>query len=415
MRPIIGMIVLLFANSSISLGESGQFELIGSVAFPGDATDDSAANDKIAPNKAGDLLGGFSAMDYIGDDQYLVLPDRGPGDSENIYQCRFFTIRIKIDPAASPKVTGQLLGTTRLTDSTGQPLVGDPRKYSSQKGEESLRFDPEGIRLLGKDSVVISDEYGPHVYLFTRDGMKIKEFAVPDSYKVDFSSADASQEIARNTKGRQANAGFEGLAVTPSGNKVVALLQKPLIQDSEDLGNGSKRGGVNCRMVVFNPIGQPVNEFVYTLEENGLGVSEMLAVDEHQFLVMERDSKSGLAAKNKKIFLIDLRNATDVSKIESLPIKSLPIETYPKGPVDGSDSGGAIRSVGKRLVLDLLSPASGIARESIEEKQECLSFGPTLADGRRTLILGIDNDFDKSAPSLFYVYAVNQDAFADLE
>jgi len=102
--------------------------------------------------------------------------------------------------------------------------------------------------------------------------------------------------------------------------------------------------------------------------------------------------------------LIDTRNATDVSKIQSLPT----------GPLGSPDSGESIRSVRKRLVLDLLSPASGMARESIEEKQECLTFGPTLADGRRTLILGIDNDFEVSAPSVFYVYAVSPDVFADM-
>lgn len=374
------------------------FELLGSFAFPGDAVDHSGANENLEQRSSDHFLGGFSSMEYIGGDQYLVLPDRGPGGSDSVYQCRFHTIEIKVDPTSPPKVSGQLLGTIFLTSSGGQPLVGDPSKFSTRAGDESLRFDPEAIRLLGKDSLVISDEYGPHVYHFTRDGKKIGEFAVPESYKVDFPSADVALEIAKNTKGRQANAGFEGLAVTPSGNKIVAILQKPLIQDSEVLvGDGAKRDGVNCRMVVFSPDGQPVNEFVYTLEKSGLGVSEILGVDEHQFLVMERDSKSGPDANNKQIFLIDTRNATDVSKVESLPT----------GPVGRSQGGNSIRSVSKKLVLDLLTPESGIARETIEKKQECLTFGPTLADGRRTLILGIDNDFQVSAPSVFYVYAIS--------
>lgn len=404
MRHIISLTVLLLGYCSIALGQTQHFELLGTLVFPGDTIDRSGIDESSQRDKPHHLFGGFSAMEYIGSDQYLVLPDRGPGDIESVYQCRFHTIRIKIDPAGSPKIKGKLLETTRLTSTSGQPLVGDPRKYSARPGEESLRFDPEAIRMLGKDSLVVSDEYGPHVYLFTRDGVKIGEFAVPNAYKVDFVSADATEEATQNVKGRQSNAGFEGLAVTPSGRKIVAIIQKPLIQDSVGLGDGSKRDGVNCRMVVFSAEGQPVNEFVYTLEKSGLGVSEMLAVDEHQFLVMERDSKSGLAAKNKQIFLIDTRNATDVSKVVSLPTR----------PVDNLQGGDAIRSVSKRLVLDLLSPESGMDHESIEEKQECLAFGPTLADGRQTLVLGIDNDFDVTAPSVFYVYAVSPDVFVDV-
>ncbi len=404
MLHIVGIVVLLVGHEASAFGQPNRFELLGSLVFPGNTIDRSSLDESSEQTKAHHLFGGFSAMEYMGDDRYLVLPDRGPGDVENEYQCRYHTLLIKIDPTNSPVVTGALLGTTRLTASSGQPLVGDPSKYSTDASHESLRFDPEAIRLLGNDSLVISDEYGPHVYRFTRDGKKIGEFAVPESYKVDFPSADVALEATKNTRGRQANAGFEGLAVTPGGDKIVAIIQKPLIQDSEVLSDGVKRDGVNCRMVVFNPDGQPVNEFVYTLEKSGLGVSEMLAVDEHQFLVMERDSKSGLAAKNKQIFLIDTRNASDVSKVESLPT----------GPIDDSQGGDAIRSVSKRLVLDLLSPESGIGHASIEEKQECLTFGPTLADGRRTLILGIDNDFDESSPSVFYVYAIRPDVFTGL-
>ncbi len=360
MRHIISIIVLLLGHCSIAFGQTQHFELLGTLVFPGDTIDRSGIDKNPEQNAPHHLFGGFSAMEYIGNDQYLVLPDRGPGDIGNVYQCRYHTLLIKIDPAGSPKITGKLLKTTRLTSASGQPLVGDPSSYSTQAGKKSLRFDPEAIRLLGNDSLVISDEYGPHVYLFTRGGVKIGEFAVPDAYKVDFVSADAAEEATKNDKGRQPNAGFEGLAVTPSGNKIVALIQKPLIQDSEGLDNGPKRDGVNCRMVVFNPAGQPLNEFVYTLEKSGLGVSEMLAVDEHQFLVVERDGKSGLDAKHKQIFLIDTRNSTDVSKIQSLPT----------GPVGSADSGEAIRSVRKRLVLDLLSPASGIDRESIVNRSK---------------------------------------------
>jgi hypothetical protein len=402
MRTFISVTLLLVCHWTTGYCQSLTIELIGTVAFPGDAIDSSKPKVSSNLSVAYDRLGGFSSIEYIGDDQYIVLPDRGPGDADSAYACRFHTFEIKIDPVATSKVSGRLVRTDFFTTDHGQPLVGDPKQLPTQKGDPDLRFDPEGIRLLGEDKLVVSDEYGPSIYVFSRSGRKLKEFAVPIAFRVDVAISDPLEEAARNRKGRQPNGGFEGLAVTPSGERIVALLQKPLIQDSEDFGPG-ERNGFHCRMIVFDPDGQPVEQFVYTTDQGAFGQSELLAVTEQRFLVIERDSKSGNAAQQKRIYLIDTTNATDVSKIDSLPAGRLQ---------DFKD--GTIQSVKKHLVLDLLSPDSGIDRQLVDKKQECLTFGPTLSDGRITLILGVDNDFDVSTPSVFYVYAMSPAFLKDL-
>jgi hypothetical protein len=40
------------------------------------------------------------------------------------------------------------------------------------------------------------------------------------------------------------------------------------------------------------------------------------------------------------------------------------------------------------------------------EKIEGLTFGPKLADGRETLLVGTDNDFESKAASYIWVFAV---------
>jgi hypothetical protein len=399
---LLGTVLLCFFGCDSTLGQGVAIQWIGSWAIPGDAIDRSKPKPTSDQAAGFHRLGGFSSIQYIGEDQYIVLPDRGPGDDDSIYECRFHTFEIKIDPVATPKVSGRLVRTDFFTTAQGQPLVGDPKQLPTQKGEPDLRFDPEGIRLLGEDQLVVSDEYGPSVYVFSRRGRKLKEFTVPNAFRVDVPNSDPLEEAARNRKGRQPNGGFEGLAVTPSGQRIVALLQKPLIQDSEDIGSG-ERNGVHCRMIVFDPDGQPVEQFVYTTDQSAFGQSELLAVTEDRFLVIERDSKSGNAAQQKRIYLVDTSNATDVSKIDSLPAGRLH---------DFKD--GTIQSVKKHLVLDLLSPDSGIDRRLVDKKQECLTFGPTLTDGRITLILGVDNDFDVSTPSVFYIYALSPQLLKDL-
>lgn len=402
LRTFISITMLLVCHCATGFCQSAPIEFIGSLSFPGDASDSTSPRSSTDQSAVNNRLGGFSSIEYLGEDRYIVLPDRGPGDGDAVYACRFHTFEIKIDPTSVAKVSGRLLRTDYFTTAQGKALVGNPKQLPAQPNEPDLRFDPEAIRLLGEDKLVVSDEYGPHVYLFSLSGKKLGEFAVPDTFRVEVASSDPVEEAIQNRKGRQPNGGFEGLAVTPSGQRIVALLQKPLIQDSDDLGSG-ERNGVHCRMVVFNREGQQVEQFVYTTDHTAFGQSELVAVTENRFLVIERDSKSGAAAKHKRIYLVDTSDATDVSKIESLSAVRLQ---------DLKD--GMIRSVKKHLVLDLLSPVSGIDRQAIDKKQECLTFGPTLDDGRITLILGVDNDFDVSAPSVFYVYALSPQFLKDL-
>lgn len=384
------------------------FELLGTVELPGNSVDHSGLTDRLEEGIPHNLLGGFSAIEFLGDDQYLILPDRGPGDGANTYRCRFHRMQIKIDPSATPAVSVELKATVMLVGPNGAPYVGHASQHSERPNMPAGRYDPEGIRMLGPDTIIISDEYGPAVSAFSLHGVKQKDFAVPDSFRVVSPDADAEQEAAKNRRGRQVNGGFEGLAITPSGKSVMALLQRPLIQDSEipsdaEAGEVDKRDGLLCRMVEFDDAGIPRRELAYPLDRNGLGQSELLAVNEHQFLVLERDSKGGTASSSKRIYLIDTRGASDVSAIESLPAGNL-ID------VDGSDP---IRTVQKELFLDLLDPSNGIATETIGKKFECLTFGPTLSDGRRTLIIGTDNDFVEDVPSVLYVFAFSPDRLRD--
>jgi hypothetical protein len=408
MRSLITCLTLTLLSATVAVADQTTFELIGTLEFPGDAVDRSGLTDRLEQGKPHNLLGGFSAIEYIGNDQYLVLPDRGPGDGANSYHCRFHRLQIKIDPTATPAVSADLEETVMLTTSSGLPLSGHAKEHSDQSNQPARRYDPEGIRMLGPDAIVISDEYGPWVSTFSVHGVKQNDYSIPESFQISSPDADAEQEAIKNRSGRQVNGGFEGVAVTPSGKSVVALLQRPLIQDSEAPESDSavdveKRDGIHCRMIVFDRSGNPRNQWVYSLDENGLGQSEILAVNEHEFLVLERDSKPGNQSRSKRIYLIDTRGATDVSATPALP----------KGDLSGLSGPTEVRAVRKTLFLDLLDPKNGIPTETIDKKFECLTFGPTLADGRRTLIVGTDNDFAEDLPSRFYVYAFSADLLPD--
>ena len=66
-----------------------------------------------------------------------------------------------------------------------------------------------------------------------------------------------------------------------------------------------------------------MREYAYALENPRNGVSEILALIDHRFLVLERDSKSCSEARDKKLHLIDLNGGSDIHGIKSLTEQAL--------------------------------------------------------------------------------------------
>ncbi len=53
---------------------------------------------------------------------------------------------------------------------------------------------------------------------------------MPPEISVAHPAADKEEKIDGNVRGRVSNKDFEGLAISPDGSKLFALLQAPLIQ-----------------------------------------------------------------------------------------------------------------------------------------------------------------------------------------
>ena len=367
-------------------------------------------------------LGGFgSAIAYASGNTFLALPDRGPNavtfdpaiDSTASYVNRFHTITMDLDANTSGtglpftltprlRATTLLWSLTPLVYGSGQDLgVGsgvppinnflqhfftgrsdnfDPTRNSGDPND--ARFDTEGMRISNDGlSVFISDEYGPYVYQFSRfTGLRLRSFKLPASFYVTNLSPISNNEISGNTSGRVANKGMEGLAITPDGRTLVGIMQNALIQDAN-------AGATKLLRIVTIDIlsGQVTHQFAYLLT-TGSGVSEILALNNHEFLVDERDGNgraNGNDAKTKQLFKIDLTGAVDVSAMD--------------GPT------AALNAVGKTLFLNIVQvlTANGIAAGDIPAKIEGLAFGPDVWQGNtllHTLWVSNDNDFLQTVP-----------------
>lgn len=367
--------------------------LLATGTIPGDATDLSGLKDKLPDGTPHNRLGAMgSGIAWTGDaDRYVMVADRGPKDGAVPYVCRFHTFDIPVK--AGEAIKPRLLSTTLMKDAGGKPYVGLMSAFGDgAKGGQ--RLDPEGVRVARNGNLFVSDEYGPFVIEFTPDGKEVRRLKVPEKFLIAKEGTTDDEERKNNKSGRQPNRGMEGLAISPDGGKLHGIMQSVLTQDGDPDPKKGYVVGANIRIVEIDTKTDATREFVYPMDDARHGINEMLAINDHEFLVLERDNKGGTKAEAKKLFRIDVSGASDVSKVEKLPAKGLP---------------EGVKPVTKKLFLDLLDPAFGLAGKDFPEKIEGLAFGPDLPDGRRLLLVTSDNDLEAAEPTYFFAFAIDKD------
>ncbi|MBI3367150.1 MAG: esterase-like activity of phytase family protein [Burkholderiales bacterium] len=421
LRPTLLAALLLSALGSAH----AKIELIA-IGQLSQAVDLSGLSGSLENGKAAASLGGIgSGLAWAGGSTFLALPDRGPNatawnsavDDTTSYIARYHSLTLELTHSASGSLpytlTPTLNQTTLLYSASAlnygpvTPSANSAGKFyfdgrsdnfaaGSSTNPNNARLDPEGIRVsTDRKSVFVSDEYGPYVYQFDRaTGERIRSFALPANLAISTLSAKGDAEIAGNSVGRIANKGMEGLAITPDGKTLYGFMQSPLAQDSKAGKPGS--GDVN-RIVQIDIASGAVKEFAYNNLVGGssFNSSEMLALNDHQFLVLERDGKGlgdGSKAAFKQLRLVDLSGAADVTALSG--------EAALK-PLAASSS----------LFLDIRAVlnANGIADTDIPAKLEGISFGDDIVDGGttyHTLYLANDNDFvpDVAGSNKFFVF-----------
>jgi hypothetical protein len=377
---------------------SAAITFIGEGSVPGTARDQSGLDglleDGVTPHN---LAGGFgSAIAYTGrDNLYVATPDRGPADGTTSYIDRFYTLRIELkrQSANGYQVVPEIIATRLLRRGGNDFFTGSAAAFDATGSADGLRFDPEGVRVSRcGNSLFVSDEYGPYLYEFNlASGKRLRSISAPNKYLIDYPSATPSVELSKNVAGRQSNRGMEGLAISPDGSKLYGIMQSPLIQDG-GLDANNARVGLNTRILETDVVTGAAREFLYPLDSRSNGISEILAVNDRELLVLERDGRVGVAATFKRIFKIDIAGATDIRDVKQLPTSGIPADVV---------------AVTKQLFIDLLNPAFGLAGASFPEKIEGLAFGPDLEDGRHLLLVVNDNDFVATQPTRIFAFAID--------
>lgn len=381
--------------------------LVNSLIIPGETTDLSSGS---GANQ--NRFGFFSDLYYDRHENvYYGLGDRGPGGGVIEYNTRVQKFSLTVNPNTGAISDFTLLETILFETADGNNFNGFSPTINGPLG---LSFDPEGFAVAPNGNFYVSDEYGPSIYEFSANGKFVRALTIPENLKpkdsngnVNYSTADEGEVVT----GRVKNRGFEGMTLSPDGKQLYALLQDPLTEEGQSpSGQANGRFSRNLRLIEFDTTtGASTAQYIYQLESldsineripgttddfnpnaqgRNIGISAIVALNNEEFLVLERDNRgfgvedptaTGRPTGTKRVYKINLAEATDVSSISLTGINELPPAVKPvqKSVEPFFDFAAALQAAG----------------QVIPEKLEGLTIGPQLADGSYGILLGTDNDF----------------------
>lgn len=364
------------------IGLTAHADVLTASTYVNGITLNGGATDLSQGTSAERRLGYFSDLYYDANrNEWWGLSDRGPGGGLLNYETRVqrFTLDIASNGAISNFQVAQTIkfrdpGTTSVPGGSFNGLAPNP---TSNLGRA---LDPEGVVIHPKTgNLLVSDEYGPSLLEFDRNGNLLRRFTTPANLVPRNATSGTANYAsdAGNTAGKRTNRGFEGLAISPDGKFTYAMLQSAML----DEGGGN---GVYSRIVKFdNANGMALAQYAYRMDTagQGRGISSLVALGNDKFLVLERNNRGlGIGATvspaDKVVYEISLTGAVDVSNTVL--------------PATGAFAGAVIKTP-KKMDLDANTQAA-LGNKS-PEKWEGLSVGPLLGNGQYLMLAGTDNDY----------------------
>lgn len=265
----------------------------------------------------GQPVQGFSAVHAVGDGSYLTMSDNGFGNKQNSpdFQLRVHQIRPDLSTGEVELLTGGFV----LSDPDGHvgwtiwrdggcaeaEAAGTlPAGYSCPEPDRILTgwdFDLESMQIDDDGTFWFGDEFGPFL-LHTDAQGRLLEAPIPTPGV----QAPQNPELVGEPN-LPSSKGFEGMGISPNGQHLYPMLEGSTAED--------KAAGLGADLRIYEVRLHPsqgaafTGDFLrYRMESEAHALGDFIAVNMHQYLVIERDSLQGDAAEFKRIYLVDLRD-----------------------------------------------------------------------------------------------------------
>lgn len=365
-KPVLSLVALLaFGSSFIDTGsvQSGSALSIGRMEIQYLDTFTMPKGAQLQGNP----IGGLSGIDYAPGFGYVAISDNR-GETGPV---RLYTLELPTD--------GGKLGTPRF-DREVDLLDVDGLPYARRSADtESVRWTPDRDGFIYTSEGEAKVDRSGFVRQSDRDGAYVTDLPVPAAY------TPSKDEFGRPIAGIRDNLGFESMTIGRRGNTVVALSENALAQDGPAAGVGVESP---ARLLeIDRRTGADLGEYIYPVDPvapGGMpvatGVAEVVAVDDHTFLTLERSLITDTGAFTGRIYIASTVGADDVAGSVVVPADA--------------------KRMRKQMLFDFA--AVGIDPQCVEG----MTWGPELPDGRRTLVLVSDDNFGLAGNTAFHLLAV---------
>lgn len=343
----------------------------------------------------GVMLGGIGSDIYPAGrkGEFWTVTDRGPNGQIKVDGTKRRTFPVPgFDPAiVKVRVSGkrvEVLRSIPLTTRSGAPVTGLPNQAGRDEAPYSydaktpLAYNPNGLDTEGivrsaDGSFWLVDEYGPSLVHVSGNGRVLARY-VPEGLNLKGADYPVVEALPAVLLHRKVNRGFEGLALLPGGDLVLAV-QSPLSLPDQDAGEASR----NVRLLRFSTKKRAVTaEYAYRFDAvdvvdpgeedtSELKISSVVAIGGNDLLVEERTDR---AARLHRVTLP--RGAGILGSRWDTPSASPSYEEL----ADPAASGVPV--LRKSLVVDL-GAVTGVPGK----------IEGVAVTGRNTLALINDNDF----------------------
>jgi len=324
-------------------------------------------------------VGGLSAITCDAGRQvyYIISDDRSARNP-----ARFYTVRIMLP---NNRLTGiEWLDTTSLLDRSGTPfpplspdttppvIPPDPEGIAFDERRQQLFWSSEGERIVKDPNRPLLLD--PWVRVAGLDGAFRGQYALPPVLS-----------MSQQDTGARTNNGLEGLTLTPSGNFLFAGMEDPGFNDGS---LPTADAGALTRITRFDvSTGTASAQYAYPLDPisapNGdaNGLSDLVALDDDNFLVIERSHGTYNVARIYRAGISGADNILGRPSFADAPPKAMT----------------------KSLVADL----STMPQVQNLDNVEGITLGPKLPDGRQVVVLVTDDNFSAEQTTQFYAFALS--------
>ncbi|MEN3109983.1 esterase-like activity of phytase family protein [Uliginosibacterium paludis] len=336
------------ADAPADLRVSGKFTTGVRVEKPGSVEGKSGGRPTgVSLPFKGQPVQGHSGIRHMKDGSYWVLTDNGFGAKANSPDSMLYLNHYRFDFAANKAVH---LKTVFLHDPDRRipfRIVHEDTKTRYLTGSD---LDTESFQFAG-GALWIGDEFGPWLVKADLSGRVLAVFDTlvegkpvrsPDNPAVSSPGAPnqtPSFEVRRSK-------GFEGMASSPDGSKLYALLEGAL-WNAEAKDYEKLEGREYLRILEFDVASErwTGRHWKYPLEQNGFAIGDFNMIDATTGLVIERDNAEGTLTRACPA------DATDTSRCFREPAK---FKRVYKIELTDANAGGPVRKIG---YLDLMAIA----------------------------------------------------------